>query len=68
MTLNIFKVKWWDTRKLQTPTDNLVIDLTKPEEQDIDRAIGISALQFEPSIGTRFMCGLENGILIFSSK
>ena len=37
------------------------MDLTKPEDQDVDRAIGISSLQFEPSIGTRFMCGLENG-------
>ncbi|XP_043284269.1 dynein intermediate chain 3, ciliary isoform X2 [Venturia canescens] len=62
------QVKWWDTRKIQTPTDNLVIDLTKPEEQDINRAIGVSALQFEPSIGTRFMCGLENGMVISGNR
>lgn len=52
---------WWDIRKLQMPTETLVIDLCKPDDQNIDRAIGISALQFEPSMGTRFMCGLENG-------
>lgn len=46
---------------MQVPTETLVIDLLKPEDQNVDKAIGISALQFEPSIGTRFMCGLENG-------
>ncbi|XP_033209983.1 dynein intermediate chain 2, axonemal [Belonocnema kinseyi] len=62
------QIKWWDTRKLQSPTESLVIDLVKPEEQDIDRAVGISALQFEPSIGTRFMCGLENGMVISGNR
>lgn len=47
---------------MQSPTETLVIDLLKPEDQNVDKATGISALQFEPSMGTRFMCGLENGI------
>lgn len=50
---------------MQVPTDTLVIDLLKPENQNVDKATGISALQFEPSMGTRFMCGLENGIDTF---
>ncbi|XP_043465587.1 dynein axonemal intermediate chain 2 isoform X4 [Leptopilina heterotoma] len=62
------QVKWWDTRKLQSPIETLVMDLIKPEEQNIDRAIGISNLQFEPSLGTRFMCGLENGIVISGNR
>ncbi|XP_066602906.1 dynein axonemal intermediate chain 2-like [Prorops nasuta] len=62
------QVKWWDTRKMQAPTETLVIDLNKPEDQNIDKAIGISALQFEPSMGTRFMCGLENGIVISGNR
>lgn len=45
---------------MQVPMETLVIDLLKPENQNVDKATGISALQFEPSIGTRFMCGLEN--------
>jgi len=45
------------------PTETLVIDLLKPDNQNVDKAIGISALQFESSIGTRFMCGLENGLV-----
>lgn len=48
---------------MQVPMETLVIDLLKPENQNVDKATGISALQFEPSIGTRFMCGLENGII-----
>ncbi|XP_025269650.1 dynein intermediate chain 2, axonemal isoform X1 [Camponotus floridanus] len=62
------QIKWWDTRKMQIPTETLVIDLLKPEDQNVDKAIGISALQFEPSIGTRFMCGLENGIVISGNR
>ncbi|XP_033311162.1 dynein intermediate chain 2, axonemal isoform X2 [Bombus bifarius] len=62
------QIMWWDIRKLQMPTETLVIDLCKPDDQNIDRAIGISALQFEPSMGTRFMCGLENGIVISGNR
>nr|XP_034190181.1 dynein intermediate chain 2, axonemal isoform X1 [Osmia lignaria] len=62
------QIMWWDIRKLQAPTETLVIDLCKPDNQNVDKAIGISALQFEPSMGTRFMCGLENGIVISGNR
>ncbi|XP_076280813.1 uncharacterized protein LOC143209283 [Lasioglossum baleicum] len=62
------QIMWWDTRKLQKSTETLVIDLCKPEDQNVDNAIGISALQFEPSMGTRFMCGLENGVVISGNR
>ncbi|CAK9823903.1 Dynein axonemal intermediate chain 2 [Anthophora retusa] len=62
------QIMWWDIRKLQTPTETLVIDLYKPDDQNINKAIGISALQFEPSMGTRFMCGLENGTVILGNR
>ncbi|XP_014215691.1 dynein intermediate chain 3, ciliary [Copidosoma floridanum] len=62
------QVKWWDTRRLQGPTETLVMDLAKPEEQELDRATGVSALQFESSIGTRFMCGLENGTVVSGNR
>ncbi|XP_003707045.2 dynein axonemal intermediate chain 2 isoform X1 [Megachile rotundata] len=62
------QIMWWDVRKLQAPTETLVIDLCKPDDQNVDKAIGISALQFEPSMGTRFMCGLENGIVISGNR
>lgn len=62
------QIKWWDIRKMQIPTETLVIDLVKPEDQNVDKATGISTLQFEPSIGTRFMCGLENGVVISGNR
>ncbi|XP_012527681.1 dynein intermediate chain 2, axonemal isoform X3 [Monomorium pharaonis] len=62
------QIKWWDTRKMLIPTETLVIDLVKPENQNVDKATGISALQFEPSMGTRFMCGLENGVVISGNR
>ncbi|XP_058792515.1 dynein intermediate chain 3, ciliary [Phymastichus coffea] len=62
------QIKWWDSRKLQSPLETLVMDLTRPEEQALERAVGVSALQFEPSIGTRFMCGLENGTVISGNR
>ncbi|KAG7205444.1 hypothetical protein KM043_007436 [Ampulex compressa] len=62
------QIMWWDTRKMHKPTEILVIDLCKPEEQNVDTATGVSALQFEPSMGTRFMCGLENGVVISGNR
>ncbi|KAK2584928.1 hypothetical protein KPH14_002523 [Odynerus spinipes] len=62
------QIKWWDTRKMKTPTETLVIDLAKPENQNVDQATGVSALQFEPSMSSRFMCGLENGMVISANR
>ncbi|EGI61970.1 Dynein intermediate chain 2, axonemal [Acromyrmex echinatior] len=59
---------WWDTRKLREPTEVLVFDLQAPNEQRIDRAIGVSSSDYESSVGTKFMFGLENGIVISGSK
>lgn len=59
---------WWDTRKLREPTEILVFDLQTPNEQKIDRAIGVSSSDYEPSVGTKFMFGLENGIVISGSR
>ncbi|XP_014609987.1 PREDICTED: dynein intermediate chain 2, axonemal isoform X2 [Polistes canadensis] len=62
------QIKWWDTRKMKVPTETLVIDLEKPENQNVDQATGVSALQFEPSMSSRFMCGLENGMVISANR
>ncbi|KAG5329902.1 DNAI2 protein, partial [Acromyrmex charruanus] len=59
---------WWDTRKLREPTEVLVFDLQTPNEQRLDRAIGVSSSDYESSVGTKFMFGLENGIVISGSK
>ncbi|XP_018313159.1 dynein intermediate chain 3, ciliary [Mycetomoellerius zeteki] len=57
-------IKWWDIRKMRQPTDELVMDLDDPLRADILRAIGVTKLQYEPSIGYRFLAGMENGMVI----
>ncbi|KAG7210502.1 hypothetical protein KM043_012023 [Ampulex compressa] len=61
-------IKWWDIRRLSRPTDELVMDLEEPSRADVVRAIGVSALQFEASMGSRFMAGTQNGIVVNVSR
>ncbi|XP_024940578.1 dynein intermediate chain 3, ciliary-like isoform X2 [Cephus cinctus] len=61
-------MKWWDIRKLREPTETLVLDLDNPLRSDEVRAIGVSALQFEATMGTKFMAGMENGTVISGSR
>jgi len=62
------RAMWWDTRKLRRPTEILVFDLQVPNEPDMDRAIGVASADYEPSVGMKFMFGLENGVVISGSK
>ncbi|KAL2712843.1 dynein axonemal intermediate chain 2-like isoform X1 [Vespula squamosa] len=57
-------IKWWDIRKLKSPTEILVMDLENPERQSINESIPICVLQYEPTMGTKFLVGLENGIVV----
>ncbi|CAL7948635.1 unnamed protein product [Xylocopa violacea] len=59
---------WWDTRHLRRPTEILTFDLEHPNEPHVDRAIGVTCLNFGPMVGTKFMVGLENGIIITGSR
>lgn len=59
---------WWDTRKLREPTEILVFDLQTPNEQQMDRAIGVSSANFESSVSAKFMFGLDNGVVISGSR
>lgn len=61
-------VKWWDTRFLKTPTEILVMDLNDPKRADILHAVGVTALQFEPTISSRFLAGMENGGIVNVSR
>ncbi|RVE54189.1 hypothetical protein evm_001016 [Chilo suppressalis] len=63
-------VKWWDTRNMNEPTDSMIIDIVKnpTDTPSIDRAIGISALEYEPTIPTRFMVGTETGLVIGGNR
>ncbi|XP_046998524.1 dynein axonemal intermediate chain 2-like [Schistocerca americana] len=54
------QVMWWDMRTLSEPTEKLILDPEKGE-QDISRASGASFLEYEPTIPTQFMVGTQMG-------
>ncbi|CAG5033568.1 unnamed protein product [Parnassius apollo] len=62
--------KWWDMRNLNEVTDELIIDLVKSstEPQNMATANGVSALEYEPTIPSRFMVGTENGLVISGNR
>ncbi|KAL2712841.1 hypothetical protein V1478_017432 [Vespula squamosa] len=62
------QVLWWDIRNLRQPTERLIIDLIHPNEPLMERSIGISSANFEPTMSTKFMFGLQNGFVISGSK
>ena len=57
-------VKWWDTRNLANPRDQMLVD---PENKDPesggepDRALSVSCLEYEPTIPAKFMVGTDQG-------
>lgn len=62
--------KWWDIRNMSEPTDEMIIDVVKSsfDVQSMAHATGVSALEFEPTIPTRFMCGTENGSIVGGNR
>ena len=60
----MFQVKWWDIRKFTEPTEVLILDPEK-ECNDIQNAHGVSCLEFEPTIPTKFMVGTDRGKFFF---
>jgi len=61
-------VLWWDTRKLTEPLDRLLMDPVKSDDQDLSRSYGISVLEYETTIPTRFMAGTEMGMLFSCNR
>lgn len=55
-------------RNLRQPTERLIFDLEYPNEPSMERSIGVSSANFEPSMSTKFMFGLQNGIVISGSR
>lgn len=62
------QVIWWDTRKLSEPMDRLYTDPIKTDDQVLSRSYGISVLEYETTIPTRFMCGSEQGMLFSCNR
>ncbi|CAG9806675.1 unnamed protein product [Chironomus riparius] len=62
------QVIWWDTRKFSERLDLLYMDPVKSDEQFLERSYGISVLEYETTIPTRFMVGSEQGMLFFCNR
>ena len=62
------RIMWWDIRKLREPTEILIIDLDNTKEPNVESAIGVTSLNYEPSMGTKFLLGTENGVIISGSR
>ncbi|KAM3955366.1 LOW QUALITY PROTEIN: dynein intermediate chain 3, ciliary-like [Aphomia sociella] len=62
--------KWWDIRNLNEPTDEMIIDVVKSSSdvQTMANANGVTILEYEPTIPTRFMVGTENGLVIGGNR
>ncbi|XP_070580175.1 dynein intermediate chain 3, ciliary-like [Ptychodera flava] len=60
------QVLWWDTRKLGEPTEKLIMDPSK--KMDVEKAQGVIALEYEPTIPTKFMVGTEQGTVISCNR
>lgn len=62
------QVIWWDSRKLTERLDVLYMDPEKSDEQILERSYGVSVLEYETTIPTRFMVGSEQGMLFFCNR
>ncbi|PIK43294.1 putative dynein intermediate chain 3, ciliary [Apostichopus japonicus] len=60
------QVLWWDIRKLGEPTEKLYMDPTKKGK--VENAQGVLALEYEPTIPTKFMVGTEQGTIISCNR
>lgn len=58
----------WDTRKLNDPLERLLMDPVKTDEQDISRSYGISVLEYETTMPTKFMCGTDMGMIFVCNR
>lgn len=58
--------KWWDIRNMEEPTEEMILDAVKSsfDVPTVARSNGVSSLEFEPTMPTRFMAGTENGLVL----
>lgn len=55
-------------RKMDNPYDRLLLDPIKIEQPELARAHGVSVLEYEPTIPTKFMVGSEHGMVFNCNK
>lgn len=61
---------WWDIRKMDTPVDQIPIYVKlKPNERpNLTKSHGVSSLEFDRNVPTKFLCGTESGYIINVNK
>ncbi|XP_005412284.1 PREDICTED: dynein intermediate chain 2, axonemal isoform X1 [Chinchilla lanigera] len=60
------QVMWWDIRKINEPTEVVILDITKKEQ--LENALGAISLEFEATLPTKFMVGTEQGIVVSCNR
>ncbi|XP_023949316.2 dynein intermediate chain 3, ciliary-like [Bicyclus anynana] len=60
------KCMWWDIRNMSQPTDELIMSVRYPsiDKASLADSEGVSALQFDRSFPTKFLCGTDTGLVI----
>lgn len=58
----------WDTRKLNEPLERLLIDPIKTDDQLISRSFGVTVLEYETTMPTKFMCGTDVGSVFVCNR
>lgn len=64
----LFALNRWDTRKLNEPLEKLLMDPIKTDEQELARSYGVSVLEYETTMPTKFMCGTDMGMLFVCNR
>ncbi|KAJ8728159.1 hypothetical protein PYW08_016544 [Mythimna loreyi] len=61
---------WWDLRNLSHPLDQLPMSIRlKPSEHpNMSNAEGVSTLEFDNGMPTKFLCGTETGLVINANR
>lgn len=49
---------------MHTPVSVMVMDLEDPKRRDKFKSVGITALNFEPTMSNKFLVGLVNGLVL----
>ncbi|VVD00834.1 unnamed protein product [Leptidea sinapis] len=61
---------WWDARNLSKPFDQLcmAVRLGPNEEPSLSKAEGISSLEYDRGLPTKFLSGTESGLVINANR
>lgn len=61
-------VKFWDSRDLNKPIQEILLDPSMSDDQSRDRAHGVTVLEFEYTIPIRFIIGSDMGSIFIGNR